>query len=253
MSVSVPAAGLGAGRQSAAPGYLRVFGAKDRRQASPAVAQRLLELVPDVPSRTQPGAGPSSRARCRREPAMTHTMTSPGRHPDASSYGQRAAAQTVPHSDTRRLPDSGELAQVVPFVAAWPLKSFLELGALPGAVPCARLHARQVLWEWHLGTFGESTALLVSELVTNAVRISRECAPDSPVRLWLVSDTTQVVVVVWDASPLPPVRIDADDDAENGRGLMLVDAVSERWGWDFPHGIGGKAVWAQAAPSEPRS
>ena len=32
----------------------------------------------------------------------------------------------------------------------WPLRSFLELGALPSAVPCARLHARQVLWEWRL-------------------------------------------------------------------------------------------------------
>jgi hypothetical protein len=31
---------------------------------------------------------------------------------------------------------------------AWPLRSGLELGALPSAVPCARLHARQVTWEW---------------------------------------------------------------------------------------------------------
>jgi len=30
----------------------------------------------------------------------------------------------------------------------WPLRSYLELGALPSAVPCARLHAKQVLWEW---------------------------------------------------------------------------------------------------------
>jgi hypothetical protein len=32
----------------------------------------------------------------------------------------------------------------------WPLQSHLELGALPTAVPCARLHARQMLWEWGL-------------------------------------------------------------------------------------------------------
>ena len=30
----------------------------------------------------------------------------------------------------------------------WPLQSFLELGPLPSAVPCARLHVRQLLWEW---------------------------------------------------------------------------------------------------------
>jgi anti-sigma regulatory factor (Ser/Thr protein kinase) len=128
------------------------------------------------------------------------------------------------------------------------LQSFLELGALPGAVPCARLHTRQVLWEWGLETFSESVELLVSELVTNGLQISRASSPDSPIRLWLVSDTTQVVIVVWDASPLPPVPMDADGQAETGRGLMLVEAVSARWGWGFPLGIGGKAVWAQAVP-----
>lgn len=137
------------------------------------------------------------------------------------------------------------MAQVVPFAASWPLKTFLELGALPGAVPCARLHTGQVLWEWGLEAFRESTGLLVSELVTNAVKISRASALDRPVRLWLVSDKTQVVIVVWDASPLPPVRADADGKTENGRGLMLLEAMSARWGWDFPQGIGGKTVWAQ--------
>jgi hypothetical protein len=39
--------------------------------------------------------------------------------------------------------------------------------------------------------------------------------------------------------------MDADDDAENGRGLLLVQAVSVRWGWHFPPDIGGKVVWAQ--------
>ena len=38
----------------------------------------------------------------------------------------------------------------------WPLQDSLELGALPGAVPCARLHARQVLWEWGLTRLSEN-------------------------------------------------------------------------------------------------
>jgi hypothetical protein len=61
----------------------------------------------------------------------------------------------------------------------------------------------------------------------------------------VVSDRAQVVIFVWDANPLPPVANDAADDAENGRGLMIVQAISARWGWDFPPGIGGKVVWAQ--------
>jgi len=51
-----------------------------------------------------------------------------------------------------------------------PLRSYLELGALPTAVPCARLHARQLVWEWGLDGLAESSELLVSELVTNAVQ-----------------------------------------------------------------------------------
>jgi anti-sigma regulatory factor (Ser/Thr protein kinase) len=137
------------------------------------------------------------------------------------------------------------VARIAPFAARWPCQSFLELGALPGAAPCARLHARQLLWEWGLTAFSESTELLVSELVTNAMRISRATAQYLPVRLWVVSDRAQVVIFVWDASPLPPVANDAADDAENGRGLMIVQAISARWGWDFPPGMGGKVVWAQ--------
>jgi len=52
----------------------------------------------------------------------------------------------------------------------WPLRSYLELGALPTAVPCARLHARQLVWEWGLNGLAANTELLVSELVTNAVK-----------------------------------------------------------------------------------
>ena len=49
-----------------------------------------------------------------------------------------------------------------------PLRSYLELGALPTAVPCARLHARHVLREWGLNGLAPDSELLVSEPVTNA-------------------------------------------------------------------------------------
>jgi hypothetical protein len=39
----------------------------------------------------------------------------------------------------------------------WPLRSYLELGALPTAVPCARLHARHLLWEWGLNELASNT------------------------------------------------------------------------------------------------
>lgn len=52
----------------------------------------------------------------------------------------------------------------------WPLQSYLELGASPSVVPCARLHCRQVLWEWGLAGLSESAELVVAELATNAVQ-----------------------------------------------------------------------------------
>ncbi len=125
----------------------------------------------------------------------------------------------------------------------WPLQSYLELGALPGAVPCARLHARHVLREWGLTALRDDAELLVSELVTNAVHASRSMEWSFPVRLRLLSDRTQVLIVVWDANPEPPVRTEAADDDENGRGLMLVETISERWDWSATPDAGGKMVW----------
>jgi hypothetical protein len=89
----------------------------------------------------------------------------------------------------------------------WPLQDFIELGALPGAVPCARLHARQLMWEWGLTRLSESVELLVSELVTNAMNASRAMERITPVRLWLLTDKTRVLILVWDASPQAPARM----------------------------------------------
>jgi anti-sigma regulatory factor (Ser/Thr protein kinase) len=112
-------------------------------------------------------------------------------------------------------------------------------------VPCARLHTRQLLWEWGLAALTDSTELVVSELVTNAIQASRSTGQAWPVRLWLLSDKAQVLVLVWDASPRPPVQADISDETENGRGLLLVEAVSQEWAWYFPAADeGGKYVWA---------
>ena len=126
----------------------------------------------------------------------------------------------------------------------WPLRSFLELGALPGAVPCARRHARQMAREWGLDKIADDLELLVSELVTNAIAAIRAAEPTSPVQMWLLSDATLIAVLVWDASPQPPVRVRIDEAAESGRGLLLVEAISQRWGWYPLSATGSKVIWA---------
>src|SRR5689334_21712248 len=104
-------------------------------------------------------------------------------------YGASGPAMTVP-SMTRRVgalpgswsardpkpssgpgPASGERRPSAQ-AASYPHQSHLVLGALPGAVPCARLHARLVLAEWGLKALADPGELAVSELVTNAVRAS---------------------------------------------------------------------------------
>jgi anti-sigma regulatory factor (Ser/Thr protein kinase) len=128
----------------------------------------------------------------------------------------------------------------------WPLKDFLEFGPYPGAVPCARLHAKAVLWEWELADLSDSVELIVSELVTNAVTASQSLHQISPIRLWLLSDRDRILILVWDASPKPPspAGTDTGDIYEGGRGLMLVDAISEKWSWYFARQTAGKVVWA---------
>lgn len=130
--------------------------------------------------------------------------------------------------------------------SGWPFQDFLELGALPGAVPCARYHCRLVLCEWHLTKLADTAELLVSELVTNAITASRAVGDYLPVRLWLLSDRARVVIMVWDANPRLPMPGQAAEEAESGRGLLLVETISDQWG-AFPTPPCGKSVWALTA------
>jgi anti-sigma regulatory factor (Ser/Thr protein kinase) len=125
----------------------------------------------------------------------------------------------------------------------WPYHSFLPLGALPGAIPCARLHTTAVLWEWGMEALAQAAELAVSELVTNAVRASHEAQEARPapgpaglpvVALRLAGDRRHLLVEVSDHDSRPPVPTMVDPERDGGRGLLLVGAVSERWGYYYP-------------------
>ncbi len=138
----------------------------------------------------------------------------------------------------------------------WPFQSYLELGALPSAVPSARLHARFIVAEWGLESIADTVELIVSELVTNAVKASQELEHLPPVWLGLSGDDHQVLVAVWDGNEEPiqtPAVNDEglpDLDAESGRGLLLVDSLSTDWGVYWPEDSHGKVVWSViTAPS----
>jgi anti-sigma regulatory factor (Ser/Thr protein kinase) len=135
-----------------------------------------------------------------------------------------------------------------PELEGWPLHAALPLGALPTAPGCGRAWTRQVLREWGLDRLADDTELLVSELTTNALQASAPIA-DAAIGLWLASDCERAVILVWDPSPQPPAPANPGQDAEDGRGLLLVQALSLQWGWYFPAstspgGHAGKVVWA---------
>ena len=124
-------------------------------------------------------------------------------------------------------------------------RCYLEVAAEPGAVPYARCCTRRTLAAWSLGPVADDAELVVSELVTNAIRATLAMPSAAHVVLYLAADPGRLTLLVWDACPQPPVcRPHNDDyDSADGRGLEIVQACSDRWGTWAPV-LGGKVVWA---------
>ncbi|MGW0464060.1 SpoIIE family protein phosphatase [Streptomyces sp. NPDC003027] len=118
-------------------------------------------------------------------------------------------------------------------VAYW----FLEPeDAAPGR---ARRLARRALARWDLEELSDSVELLISEVVTNAVRYA-----ERPVTLRLLR-TDVLRCEVGDDSPQLPRQRRARDTDEGGRGLFLVNRLARRWG--ATRLSGGKVVWFELA------
>jgi len=108
----------------------------------------------------------------------------------------------------------------------------------------AREFTGQTLRGWGLPVLAEDAAVIVSELVTNALLhgCARGAAADQ-VELLVWRRAGQMVCAVTDPGPQPPVLVSAAPLAEAGRGLQVVQALSVTWGWTR---LGGrrKVVWA---------
>lgn len=148
----------------------------------------------------------------------------------------------------------------------------MEQCALPAsAQSCrtARRFAGRTLNQWGVPQLADDLFLVVSELVTNAVRHGVGLAPEPPaldgtvdgvldidgaleadtdrsIQVTLFRDDRHLICAVIDPSDAPPVVADVEDSREGGRGLRLVEAFSQLWGW-APIRSGGKMVWAAFA------
>ena len=124
------------------------------------------------------------------------------------------------------------------------LKAVLDLGAVPTAPSCARAWTRQILWEWRLAGQSDTTEVIVSELTTNAVLASRREGHPC-IQLVVTLDEGELAILVRDYCSGSPQPRGAGPGDEDGRGLLLVQAMSSRTGW-YParDGTPGKVVWA---------
>ncbi|MFI6518468.1 ATP-binding protein [Spirillospora sp. NPDC050679] len=131
----------------------------------------------------------------------------------------------------------------------------------PESVTEARHFALSRLGDWGMADLVDDVGLVVSELVTNALRHSSaspcrrlddyaghtyaadplSSAP-AAIRLRMTHRSPWLLCGIMDASPAAPRRKEPDYIAETGRGLHLVDSFSSQWGWRaLPY---GKVVWA---------
>ncbi|MCW2883657.1 MAG: hypothetical protein QOE54_3242 [Streptosporangiaceae bacterium] len=121
-----------------------------------------------------------------------------------------------------------------------------ELKPEPESVTEARHFTTATLENWGLGALCDDVALVVSELVTNALRHSlppRLAEAPGPIGLRLQHEASFVLCGVLDTGTAAPRRREPDFIAETGRGLHIVESFSATWGW-MPLDGGGKVVWA---------
>lgn len=121
----------------------------------------------------------------------------------------------------------------------------------PRSVRRARTLLAEQAREWKVPDAAAETAvLLLSELVTNALRHAG-CAPGREIwTRFAVRDDDSLRIEVSDACVVLPHPRHASPDDETGRGLALVDALAARWGAE-PRECGvGKTVWFEINPLE---
>jgi hypothetical protein len=126
---------------------------------------------------------------------------------------------------------------------------FAARGLGPGldSPRAAREFTVQTLHAWDLGKVIEDASVIVSELVTNALRhgllgMPEQIGPD-PVELFFWQGSGLLFCAVTDPAAEPPVPAQPGLFAEVGRGLHVIDALASAWGWGMLDAC-RKAVWA---------
>lgn len=160
-------------------------------------------------------------------------------HGSLDEVGRALLAETDkhPHRDDTALLLARTRAVASDATAAW------EYPAEPAIVAEVRDATTRQLQAWDLEELSFTTELIISELVTNAIRYG-----GSPVRIRLIRDNVLVCEVSDPSNTQPRLRRALTTD-EGGRGLFLVAQLGMRWGCRY--GRRGKTIWAEQSLTAP--
>ncbi|PYC88320.1 histidine kinase [Streptomyces tateyamensis] len=153
--------------------------------------------------------------------------------PDPEATCERVLATLMPPHQSDDIALLVARTRVLPEerVARW------AVAADPAAVAGVRREVSRRLHDWGLAELDFATELILSELLTNAIRYATE-----PIQVRLLLDRV-LVCEVWDGSSTAPhLRYAASTD-EGGRGLFLVAQLAARWGTRYTKS--GKVIWAE--------
>ena len=132
-------------------------------------------------------------------------------------------------------------------VAGPPEIGIRAIGTEPESPRAARDFTRATLQHWDMFAAFQDAAVVVSELVSNALCHGARVGPGEPARgqveLTLWHRASHLVCAVTDPSTEPPVLRPPDPSAEAGRGLQVVQGLAVCWGWAML-GFHRKVVWA---------
>ena len=186
-----------------------------------------------------------------------------GRSPCRDETGQTAVAAHRSHLEdltgSRWLMLAAEMAGLMsgsrrpspdPAAPGWarpPRTTTRALGAEPGSVRAARDFTVATLRRWGTAERSQDIAVVVSELLTNALRHalpgSGDTQPRRPIWLGLLQPGPCVLCAVADPSKAAPSLRVPGSLAETGRGLPIICALSDQWGYTTLSDA-GKVVWA---------
>lgn len=184
--------------------------------------------------------------------------------PPALAWARASANGDTRPGGSPAVPAAGEDApcapRLLPLPPAWwdtPAVTARTLDPHPEAARAARRFTRDILASWDLDALADEAEVIIGELVVNAIthglgedrdhhgpgsaRGSRQ--DGTPFRVCLLRRAGEVMLAALDPSDDAPVPRQPDSEGEGGRGLQIVNALSDVWGWS-PMAGHGKAVWA---------